>query len=142
MRYRRELLERLPADTPGWRIRASELRIFFFKFGQLAVKLIVLAVSNGGRRFLIIATIVLSDVAPQRFDPRTRFRFGHVLIIRMRIRETMALSLRVRHPEPRRQRQSGSDGGTSHKVAKDANVLCVISSTSLGMTVAPVCDRR
>ena len=95
MRYRRELLEWLPADTPGWRILASELRIFFFKFGQLAVELIVLAVSNGGRRFLIIATIVLSDVAPQRFDTRARFRFGHVLIIRMRIRETMARSALV-----------------------------------------------
>src|SRR6478736_3136927 len=122
MRYLRELLEGLPADTPGWRILASELRIFFFKFGQLAVQLIVLAVSNGGRRFLIIATIVLSDVAPQRFDTSTRFRFGHVLIIRMRIRETMALSLRVRHPELRRRR------GTSLRVAKDANVICVIST--------------
>src|SRR4029077_15163270 len=105
MLYLRELLEWLPADTPGWRILASELRIFFFKFGQLTVELIVLAVSNGGRRFLIIATIVFSDVAPQYLDTRTRFRFGHVLIIRMRIRETMSLSSRIRHPEPRRQRQ-------------------------------------
>src|SRR5512133_1412384 len=95
MRDRCELLKGLPADTPGWRILASELRIFFFKFGQLAVELIVLAVSNGGRRFLIIATIVPGDVAAQRFDTRTRFRFGHVLIIRIRIRETMACSALV-----------------------------------------------
>src|SRR4026207_759514 len=103
MLYLRELLEWLPADTPGWRILASELRIFFFKFGQLAVELIVLAVSNRGRRFFVIATIVLSDVASQRFDARARFRFGHVLIIRMRIRETMGPSLCVRRPEPRRR---------------------------------------
>src|SRR4029077_18268306 len=112
MLYLRELLEWLPADTLGWRILASELRIFFFKFGQLAVELIVLAVSNGGRRFLIIATIVLSDVAPQRFDACTRFRLGHVLIIRMRIRETMARSALV-IPSREGQRQSGSDRGIS-----------------------------
>src|SRR4029077_10515477 len=99
MLYLRELLEWLPADTPGWRILASELRIFFFKFGQLAVELIGLAGSNGGRRFCIVAPIVLSDVVPQRCDTRTCVRFGHVLIIRMRIGETMVLSLRVRRPE-------------------------------------------
>src|SRR5678815_488534 len=109
MRNLRELLEWLPADMACWRILASELRILFFKCGQLAVKVVVLAVANGGRRFFVVAVVVLSDVTPQRFDTRTRFRFGHAWIIRMRIRETMALSLRVRHPEPRRQRQSGSD---------------------------------
>ena len=125
MRYLRELLERLPADTPRWRILARELRMFFFQIGQLAVELIVLAVSNGGRCFFIIATIVLGDVPPQRFDPRTRFRFGHALIIRMRIRETMVLSLCVRHPELRRWK------GIPTTVREDANVLCMIYPASL-----------
>src|SRR5438128_12549062 len=89
MRNLRELLERLPADAARWRILARELRILLLKFGQLAVKLIVLAVANGGRRFFVVTAIVLSDVAPQGFDARTRFRFGHKLIIRMRFRETM-----------------------------------------------------
>jgi len=33
--------------------------------------------------------IVFFDVLLQRFDPRSRFRFGHVLIIRKRVRETI-----------------------------------------------------
>src|SRR2546430_10757400 len=90
MRNLRELLERLPADTARWRILPRELRILFLKLRQLAVKLIVFAVANGGRHFFVVAAIVLSDVAPQRFDTRRRFRFGHAWIIRMLVRETIA----------------------------------------------------
>ena len=98
MRNLRELFERLPADTACWRILARELRIRFLKLRQLAVKLIVFAVANGGCRFFVVAAIVLNDFTSQRFNTHARFRFGHTLIIRMRIRETMAQTLLEHRP--------------------------------------------
>ena len=90
MRNLRKLLERLATDAACWRILAHEFRILFLELGQLAVQLIVFAVANSGRRFFVVTAIVLSDVAPQRLDTRARSPFGHRLIIRTPVHETIA----------------------------------------------------
>ena len=59
-------------------MRGDELRKLRLEIDQFFIKPIVFPIADGGRRFFVVAAVMLSDVAPQRFDPRARFRFGHV----------------------------------------------------------------
>src|SRR5205807_9142832 len=68
--YTLSLHDALPISPRG-RLFARELRKLFFEIDQLAVELVVFPIANGGRRLLVIATIVLLDLAPQRLDSGT-----------------------------------------------------------------------
>src|SRR4029434_11153226 len=84
-----KLFEGLAADAPRWGVIMGKLREFFLELDQFPIKLVVFSVTDGGRGFFVVTAIVFFDAMLQRFDARPRFRFGHVLIIRKRVRETI-----------------------------------------------------
>ena len=94
MRDLRELFERFPAHSCRGRMFAGELGKFLFEIDQLAVKLVVLTIANSGRRLLVIAPIVLLDLAPERLDSGTHLVvFCHRLTIQMQAAPAMPRNL-------------------------------------------------
>ena len=77
MLYLRELLEWLPADTPGWRIGGEEIRKPRFEINKLLVEPVVLAVADNGRGVLVIQPVVLADFLSQLHDVFLGFSSVH-----------------------------------------------------------------
>ena len=63
-----ESLERLTTHAPRGRVGGDETGEARFKVDKPRVELIVLAVADGWRRFLVIAAIVLLDFTAQLGD--------------------------------------------------------------------------
>jgi hypothetical protein len=61
----RKLFKRLATDAARWGVSAGKLREFFLELDQFAIKLIVLAVSDGGRGLFVVTAIVFYYIAPQ-----------------------------------------------------------------------------
>jgi len=88
------LFERFAADAPRGRLFASEPRKLYLEIEQLAVKLVIFPIANGGSRFLIVAAIVLLDLAPERLDLGTHVVvFCHRLTIQTRGAPAMSWNL-------------------------------------------------